>query len=326
MFGRSSAVWVAALEPGARGCTVPKLGSLTGEAGSTVALQDWADDGVGPGRQTDRYHRMRAHRLAAGLAREPADPDYADVIGMFRILQTLSPGSAEFDRVRDCIVRRCLPLADHIARRFDGKGEPREDLVQVARIGLVNAINRFDVDAGSHFLSFAVPTMMGEVRRHFRDNGWWVRAPRQLQELHLRINATTPGLTQQLGRAPTASELAEELGVDREQVVEGLSVGSSYSAISIDAGAERDDERTASLIATLGADDPNLDHITDRETLRPILQRLPPRYRQVLILRFFESLPQIQIGERMGISQMQVSRLIAQALNRLRDRLQVSAA
>jgi RNA polymerase sigma-B factor len=270
----------------------------------------------------DRDGRMRAHRLAEELARQPTDPDYADVVSMFRRLQTLNAESPEFGRVRDCIVRRCLPLADHIARRFDGKGEPREDLVQVARVGLVNAVDRFDVDAGSHFLSFAVPTMMGEVRRHFRDNGWWVRAPRPLQELHLRINAATPELTQQLGRSPSAGELAEELGVDREQVMQGLTVGTSYSAVSIDAASERDDG-TSSLVSRLGADDPNLDHITDRETLRPILQHLPARYRQVLVLRFFESLPQTQIGERMGVSQMQVSRLLAQALNRVRDRLQM---
>ncbi|MDT5067511.1 MAG: polymerase sigma-B factor, partial [Mycobacterium sp.] len=154
---------------------------------------------------------------------------------MFRELQELSGGASEVAdspeviRQRDAIVERCLPLADHIARRFDGRGEPRDDLVQVARVGLVNAVIRFDVDAGSDFVSFAVPTIMGEVRRHFRDNSWSVKVPRRLKELHLRLGAATAELSQRLGRAPTPSELAAELEMDRDEVVEGLIAGSSYN-------------------------------------------------------------------------------------------------
>ena len=138
---------------------------------------------------------------------------------MFRELATLEGDSSEFQRHRDKIVERCLPLADHIARRFEGRGEPRDDLVQVARVGLVNAVVRFDVDAGSDFVSFAVPTIMGEVRRHFRDNSWSVKVPRRLKELHLRLGAATADLSQRLGRAPTASELAGELDMDRAEVI-----------------------------------------------------------------------------------------------------------
>ncbi|OMC33051.1 RNA polymerase subunit sigma [Mycobacterium sp. GA-1841] len=247
--------------------------------------------------------------------------EYADVRDMFRELSELSEDAPAFERQRERIVQRCLPLADHIARRFDGRGEPREDLVQVARVGLVNAVNRFDVEAGSDFVSFAVPTIMGEVRRHFRDNSWSVKVPRRLKELHLRLGAATAELSQRLGRAPTASELAAELDMDREEVVEGLVAGSSYNTLSIDSGGGGDEDAPA-IVDTLGDMDSGLDQIDNRETLRPLLAQLPERERTVLVLRFFESMTQTQIAERVGVSQMHVSRLLAKSLARLRDQLQ----
>ncbi|WP_284228444.1 RNA polymerase sigma factor SigF [Mycobacterium antarcticum] len=250
-----------------------------------------------------------------------SNSEYADVVVMFRALQELPQGSPKFTRQRDSIVERCLPLADHIARRFDGRGEPRDDLVQVARVGLVNAVIRFDVDAGSDFVSFAVPTIMGEVRRHFRDNSWSVKVPRRLKELHLRLGAATAELSQKLGRAPTPSELAAELEMDREEIVEGLVAGSSYNTLSID-GAGGGTEEAPAIADTLGDVDLNLDQIENRESLRPLLASLPERERQVLLLRFFESMTQTQIAERVGISQMHVSRLLAKSLARLRDQLE----
>ena len=248
--------------------------------------------------------------------------EYADVLGMFRELASLAADSSEFQRHRDKIVERCLPLADHIARRFEGRGEPRDDLVQVARVGLVNAVVRFDVDAGSDFVSFAVPTIMGEVRRHFRDNSWSVKVPRRLKELHLRLGAATADLSQRLGRAPTATELAAELGMDRAEVVEGLVAGSSYNTLSIDSGSGSDDDDARAIADTLGDADAGLDRIEDREALRPLLEALPERERTVLVLRFFDSMTQTQIAERVGISQMHVSRLLAKSLTRLRDQLE----
>jgi RNA polymerase sigma-B factor len=248
--------------------------------------------------------------------------EYADVRGMFRELAGLAADSSEFQRHRDKIVERCLPLADHIARRFEGRGEPRDDLVQVARVGLVNAVVRFDVDAGSDFVSFAVPTIMGEVRRHFRDNSWSVKVPRRLKELHLRLGAATAELSQRLGRAPTATELAAELGMDRAEVVEGLVAGSSYNTLSIDSGSGSDDDDARAIADTLGDADAGLDRIEDREALRPLLEALPERERTVLVLRFFDSMTQTQIAERVGISQMHVSRLLAKSLTRLRDQLE----
>lgn len=248
--------------------------------------------------------------------------EYADVPDMFRELAGVAPDSTEFQRQRDKIVERCLPLADHIARRFEGRGEPRDDLVQVARVGLVNAVVRFDVDAGSDFVSFAVPTIMGEVRRHFRDNSWSVKVPRRLKELHLRLGTATADLSQRLGRAPTATELASELGMERDEVVEGLVAGSSYNTLSIDTGGGSDDDDARAIADTLGDVDAGLDRIEDREALRPLLEALPERERMVLVLRFFESMTQTQIAERVGISQMHVSRLLAKSLARLRDQLQ----
>jgi RNA polymerase sigma-B factor len=240
---------------------------------------------------------------------------------MFRALATVAAGSAEFQGQRDKIVERCLPLADHIARRFEGRGEPRDDLVQVARVGLVNAVARFDVNAGPDFVSFAVPTIMGEVRRHFRDNSWSVKVPRRLKELHLRLGAATADLSQRLGRAPTASERANELEMDRNEVIEGLVAGNSYNTLSIDSGGSADDEARA-IVDTLGDVDAGLERIENREALRPLLDGLPERERTVLVFRFFESMTQTQIAERVGISQMHVSRLLAKSLTRLRDQLE----
>ncbi len=241
---------------------------------------------------------------------------------MFRELAKVAPDSMEFQRLRDKIVERCLPLADHIARRFEGRGEPRDDLVQVARVGLVNAVIRFDVETGSDFVSFGVPTIMGEVRRHFRDNSWSVKVPRRLKELHLRLGSATADLSQRLGRAPTATELAAELGMERDEVVEGLVAGSSYNTLSIDTGGSTSEDDDARAIAdTLGDVDASLERIEDREALRPLLEALPERERMVLVLRFFEAMTQTQIAERVGISQMHVSRLLAKSLARLRDEL-----
>ncbi|QLL08522.1 RNA polymerase sigma factor SigF [Mycobacterium vicinigordonae] len=248
--------------------------------------------------------------------------EYADVPDMFRELASFAAGSAEFQRRQDKIVERCLPLADHIARRFEGRGEPRDDLIQVARVGLVNAVVRFDVETGSDFVSFAVPTIMGEVRRHFRDNSWSVKVPRRLKELHLRLGTATAELSQRLGRAPTATELAAELGMDRAEVVEGLVAGSSYNTLSIDSGGGNEDDDARAIADTLGDVDSGLDRIENREALRPLLEALPERERMVLVLRFFESMTQTQIAERVGISQMHVSRLLAKSLARLRDQLE----
>jgi RNA polymerase sigma-B factor len=163
---------------------------------------------------------------------------------------------------------------------------------------------------------------MGEVRRHFRDNSWSVKVPRRLKELHLRLGTATADLSQRLGRAPTASELAYELDMDRAEVIEGLVAGSSYNTLSIDSGAGSGDDDARAIADTLGDVDAGLERIENREALRPLLDGLPERERTVLVLRFFDSMTQTQIAERVGISQMHVSRLLAKSLARLRDELE----
>jgi RNA polymerase sigma-B factor len=249
--------------------------------------------------------------------------NYGDVVEMFHHLQTLDPQSTEFRRQRDAITERCLPLANNVAKRFGGRGEAHEDLVQVARLGLVNAVKRFDVTTGSGFLSFAVPTIMGEVRRHFRDHGWSVRVPRRLQELSLRIAKARGELSQVLNRAPTASELAAHIGADRDEVVEALIAANAYTTQSFDGPLGRsDDDDDDSISNTLGDIDTNLEKILDVETLRPLLATLPERERTILLLRFFENMTQTQIARRLGISQMHVSRLLTKTLTTLRSQAQ----
>jgi len=248
---------------------------------------------------------------------------YDDVVDMFRALHKMPAESREYGRQRERIVVRCLPLADHVARRFARRGENLDDLIQVARLGLMNAINRFDPTKGPSFIGFAVPTMMGEVRRHFRDYTWSMRVPRRLRELHVQIGKATPGLTQKLGRAPTAGELSEVLGVSHEEVVECLVAGDAYRLESLDAPLGANSSGKDRMVAeAVGELDPQIEHITNREAVRAFVAGLPQREREVLQLRFFESMTQSQIAARIGCSQMQVSRILASTLQSLRDKLE----
>ena len=247
---------------------------------------------------------------------------YDDVLDMFRELELQESGSPAFQRQRDAIIERCLPLADHIARRFRGRGEAHEDLVQVARVGLLNAVNRFDVDSANDFLAFAVPTMMGEVRRYFRDHGWSLKVPRRLKELNVRLNSARSELTQMLNRAPTPTELAAHLGMDREEIVEGLIAANAYSTRSTEQATQFGSEGEGlTLQETFGALDSNIQRVIDVETVHPLLAHLPERDRLVLKLRFFDDKTQSQIAEEIGVSQMHVSRLLSRALATLRDQV-----
>lgn len=246
-----------------------------------------------------------------------ANSEYADVTDMFRTLKTLDEGSAAYKRQREEIIQRCLPLADHIARRYCGRGEPFDDLVQAARIGLCGAVNRFDVDNGSDFLAFAVPTMMGEVRRHFRDYGWAVKVPRRVKDMQLQLGRARAELSQQLGHAPNATDIAAYLGIDRELVIEATVAGGNYTTLSTDVQSGPDDDHRP-IGESLGAVDPGMEHVLQVETVRPLIAALPEKQRTVLTLRFFENLSQTEIAERIGCSQMHVSRLLAKALDKLR--------
>ncbi|WP_431950476.1 RNA polymerase sigma factor SigF [Nocardia lijiangensis] len=247
---------------------------------------------------------------------------YDNIEPWFEKLASLDENDPHRRRVREDIVRMCLPLAEHIARRFAGRGEAFDDLHQIARLGLVQAVDRFDVSRGSSFLSFAVPTVMGEVRRHFRDRTWSVRVPRRLKEIQQSIGPATETLAQRLGRMPTARELAAELEVELTEITQALVASNGYQAGSLDAVTRDgdDDSSARAAVHTLGAEEPCYRLLEDAMAVRPLIAELPERERQVLIMRFFENKTQTQIAERLAVSQMQISRILAKTLKTLRDR------
>ncbi|MFI0470289.1 RNA polymerase sigma factor SigF [Saccharopolyspora sp. 5N102] len=240
--------------------------------------------------------------------------EYDALFPLFIKLSTLDKSGPRYAAVRDELVTGHLPVAEHIAQRFRQRGESYEDLVQVATVGLIHAVDRFDPGRGISFLSFAVPTITGEVRRHFRDTGWSVRMPRRLQELHLAVSGGISALTQELGRAPTPSELARHLDLGLDEVLEGLEAGNAYRSSSLDELITDD----IPLADAVGVDDAELAEVDDRETLRPLLAQLPEREQRILLMRFFKGMTQTQIAQQIGISQMHVSRLLAGTLARLR--------
>ncbi|MGH3765038.1 MAG: RNA polymerase sigma factor SigF [Pseudonocardiaceae bacterium] len=251
------------------------------------------------------------------------DDEYAHLLPQQRRYAELAPDDPQRQRQRDQLISGYLPVAEHIARRFAGRGEPLDDLVQVATIGLINAVERFEPARGSNFLSFAVPTITGEVRRYFRDHTWATRVPRRLKDLHIAIRGTLPELSQQLGRPPRPSEIADRLGLPTSEVIEGLQAGEAYRSLSLDEtygpGEGNPGLGTATLGDSLGGLDDGLTLIEDREALRPLLAELSPRDRTILALRFFGHLTQTQIAEQVGISQMHASRVLRRTLSALRQ-------
>jgi RNA polymerase sigma-B factor len=220
-------------------------------------------------------------------------------------------------RLRDELVELHLPLVEYLARRFRNRGEMLDDLIQVATIGLIKSVDRFDLDRGVEFSTYATPTIVGEIKRHFRDKGWAIRVPRRLQELKLALTKATSELSQANGRAPTVHELAKHLGLSEEEVLEGLESANAYSAVSLDAPDGGDDDSPA-VADSLGMVDEALEGVEYRESLKPLLEKLPAREKKILMLRFFGGMTQSQIAAELGISQMHVSRLLARTLAQLR--------
>jgi RNA polymerase sigma-B factor len=238
----------------------------------------------------------------------------------FAALRRLTPNDPGRIDLRDYLVRLHLPLVEHLARRFVNRGEPLDDLVQVGTIGLLKAIDRFVYERGVEFSTYATPTILGEIKRHFRDRGWSIRVPRRLQEMRLALAGTTAELTQELGRAPTMAEIADRLNIDEESVVEGLASANAYSTVSLDATDVREDAGS-SMLDALGEDDAELGNVEYRASLRPLLAALDQRDQRILVLRFFYGMTQSQIADEIGMSQMHVSRLLSRTLARLRQAL-----
>jgi len=228
--------------------------------------------------------------------------------------------------LRNRIVEEHMRLADFLARRFAHRGESVEDLRQVALVGLLKAVERFEPDRGLQFSSFATPTITGELKRHFRDRGWAVRVPRRVQELHLELDRTVADLSQDLCRSPTPAEIAQKAGVLEEAVLESMEAGSLYRLASIDAGSPTGGDTTPSPAQRLGTLDQELSAVEDRVTVREMLSMLPEREQRIVYLRFFEGLTQSEIAQQVGISQMHVSRLLVRSLETLSAQTTVAEA
>jgi RNA polymerase sigma-B factor len=276
---------------------------------------------------TDEYdarageeNRDTHEKVSAVTRDEHAVPDRTRARELFERLAALPPGSTEREQIRGSLVELHLPLVEYLARRFRNRGEWLDDLTQVATIGLIKSIDRFDLERGVEFSTYATPTIVGEIKRHFRDKGWAVRVPRRLQELKLSLTKAIGELAQREGRAPTVSELAAHLQMSEEDVLEGLESANAYSTVSLDA-PDSGDEDAPAVADSLGIVDEALEGVEYRESLKPLLERLPPREKKILLLRFFGNLTQSQIASELGISQMHVSRLLARTLTQLRDGL-----
>ena len=223
---------------------------------------------------------------------------------------------------REELITRYLPLVKSLARRFASRGQAVEDLVQVGSIGLIKAIDRFDLERGVELSTYATPTILGEIKRYFRDKGWAVKVPRALQDLNVRLNRVIERLTVELNRSPTIAELATATGANEEEVVEALESGRAYSSVSIYSGGTNDEDESLELLDCLGMEEGAYEIFEQRRMLAPAMEHLDPRERLILHLRFFEGMTQTQVAARIGISQMHVSRLIRKSIETLRQQMQ----
>ncbi|MDV5146174.1 RNA polymerase sigma factor SigF [Streptomyces sp. SBC-4] len=239
---------------------------------------------------------------------------------LFARLAVLEEGTHDHAYVRNTLVELNLALVKFAASRFGSRSEPMEDIVQVGTIGLIKAIDRFELTRGVEFPTFAMPTIIGEIKRFFRDTSWSVHVPRRLQELRLDLARAGDALAQRLDRAPTVAELAEELGISAEEVVEGMTASNAYTASSLDAKTEEDEAGSgeSTLADRIGYEDDGLTGIEYIASLKPMIASLPARERHILSLRFVSGMTQSEIGTELGISQMHVSRLLSRTLARLR--------
>ena len=246
------------------------------------------------------------------------DPQREEASRLLAQLHALPEDSPQRPPLRDRLTEMHLPLVRYLARRFAGRSVPLEDIVQVGSIGLLKSIDRFDPDRGLEFSTYATPTILGEIRRYFRDTGWLLHVPRRAQELQATLAGARSELTQQLQRGPTVREIAEHIGVDVMQVVEAIDVARGYAGVPLDALTDGGDESRKDRLAE---DDIDLERVELRDELRPALEELSERDRQILVLRFVAGKTQTEIAAIIGVSQMQISRLISRSLDQLRERL-----
>ncbi len=245
--------------------------------------------------------------------------DHGQAAALLAELHQLPPDSSARRTLRDRLVELHMPLVVYLARRFSGRNEPMNDLVQVGAIGLIKAIDRFDPGRGLEFSTYATPTILGEIKRHFRDTGWLIHVPRRAQELQTTLNAARADLSQELGRAPTVPELARRIEIDEETVLEALDAARAYSGVPLDVLAAPGESVPEHPM--LGVVDEGFEQVEQRALLRKVIANLPEAEREILLLRFVANKTQTEIAAIVGVSQMQVSRLVARGLRRMRENL-----
>lgn len=272
--------------------------------------------------------------MAAAEAIEPdddspdADPSTrahqrAETLRKFHLLRLAEPASAEHAALREELIADHMNYARYVAARFSAPPGSAEDLAQVAYLALVKAVDNYDPDYGVAFIGYVTPMITGEIKRYFRDSTWDVHVPRRMQELSLALRGATEDLAHELGRSPTVEELAERLQASVEEVVEAVDAANAYSAASLDRPVDNGEEHGVALGEFVGVEDAGFDGVIDRTALKPLLAKLPERDKRILMMRFFRGMTQSQIAEEIGVSQMQVSRLLTRILGELREGLGV---
>ena len=265
--------------------------------------------------------RTRASRLARRVPQGKAAWDKERTRELFRLYK--EEGDEE---AREQLIVSHLNLVRFLASKFKNRGESLEDLVQVGTIGLIKAIDRFDPSRGLEFTTYATPTVMGEIKRHFRDKGWSVRVPRRLQELSAKVNQATDELTRELQRSPSVAEVAEHLDASVDEVLEAMESSSAYSSVPLEGGGAGDDDDAPSVLDHYGVEDSELEGSADRMVLEDAIADFSPRERDVIRMRFVDGLTQVEIAERLGISQVQVSRLLRRTLRRIQEKIDPQGA
>lgn len=225
------------------------------------------------------------------------------------------------EEARDQLIVSHLNLVRFLASKFKNRGEPLDDLVQVGTIGLIKAIDRFDPERGLEFTTYATPTILGEIKRHFRDKGWSIRVPRRLQELSAKVNQVTDELTVELQRSPSVEEIAAKLGVGAEEILEAMESSGAYTSVSLEAGGSSEDDEAPALIDRLGSVDEDLDASDDRMVIDDAISDFSPREQEIVRMRFIDGLTQVEIAKRLGVSQVQVSRLLRRTLRKIQDKI-----
>lgn len=280
-----------------------------------VATQETEEERTAREASEARAERAR-HRSLHRTPKGKAAWDKDRTRELFR--QYKATGDPE---VRDQLIVSHLNLVRFLASKFKNRGEPLDDLIQVGTIGLIKAIDRFDPSRGLEFTTYATPTILGEIKRHFRDKGWSVRVPRRLQELSAKVNQANDELTNELSRSPSVEEIAKRVGASVDDVLEAMESSSAYSSVPLEGGGSSDDDDAPSVIDHYATEDENLAASDDRIVLEDSIRDFSPREKDVIRMRFFEGMTQVEIAERLGISQVQVSRLLRRTLRRVQDKI-----